>query len=149
VSVFFILSVCIFATRTVSPVLVYTSTLVQIFVEVERARLIRIMSRMKEAEGDINEAANLLQEVQVCIRSYVRFRTDCTKRKEQLAGFEYAQSFHLKSRILQMYRMMVSRQVETFGAMDRKEKAEYILDQMRCAINEWTEEGFVVVVDLF
>jgi 26S proteasome regulatory subunit N5 len=37
----------------------------KIFVEVERARLTRMLAQMKEAEGNVNEAAELLQEVQV------------------------------------------------------------------------------------
>ncbi|KAF8822817.1 putative 26s proteasome subunit p55 [Cardiosporidium cionae] len=57
----------------------------KIFVEVERARLTRYLAHQKEAEGNIDEAAILLQDLPV----------------------------------------------ETFGAMDRREKAEFILDQMR------------------
>ncbi|EPR62728.1 26s proteasome subunit p55, putative [Toxoplasma gondii ME49] len=56
----------------------------KIFVEVERARLVLMLAEMKEAEGKIDEAATILQEVQV----------------------------------------------ETFGAMERREKTEYILKQM-------------------
>jgi len=37
----------------------------KIFVEVEKARLTLLLSNMKEEEGNIDEAANLLQEVQV------------------------------------------------------------------------------------
>lgn len=60
----------------------------KIFVEVEQARLTKMEARMKEEEGDIEAAANLMQEVQV----------------------------------------------ETFGAMERREKTEYILDQMRLVL---------------
>jgi 26S proteasome regulatory subunit N5 len=60
----------------------------KIFVEVEKARLTKILATIKEEEGNIEEAANLLQEVQV----------------------------------------------ETFGAMDRREKTEYILNQMRLVL---------------
>jgi len=60
----------------------------KIFVEVERARLTKILAGMKEAEGKIEEAANLMQEVQV----------------------------------------------ETYGAMERREKTEYILEQMRLVL---------------
>ncbi|PFH33288.1 putative 26s proteasome subunit p55 [Besnoitia besnoiti] len=56
----------------------------KIFVEVERARLVLMLAEMKEAEGNIDEAANILQEIQV----------------------------------------------ETFGAMEKREKTEYILKQM-------------------
>jgi hypothetical protein len=37
----------------------------QIFVEIERARLTRKLAAMKEAEGNITEAADILQEVPV------------------------------------------------------------------------------------
>lgn len=60
----------------------------KIFVEVEKARLTRLMAKMKEDEGNSEEAASLLQEVQV----------------------------------------------ETFGAMERREKTEYILAQMRLVL---------------
>mmetsp|Transcript_20055 Transcript_20055/g.36239 ORF Transcript_20055/g.36239 Transcript_20055/m.36239 type:complete len:459 (+) Transcript_20055:86-1462(+) len=60
----------------------------KIFLEVEKARLTKLMAEMKEADGKIDEAAGLLQEVQV----------------------------------------------ETFGAMDRREKTEYIVNQMRLVL---------------
>jgi len=60
----------------------------KIFVEVERARLTKLLAEKKEAEGDIEAAADLIQEAQV----------------------------------------------ETFGAMERREKAEFILNQMRLVI---------------
>jgi 26S proteasome regulatory subunit N5 len=60
----------------------------KIFLEVEKARLTKMQADMKEAGGDIAEAANLIQEVQV----------------------------------------------ETFTAMDRTEKTEYILNQMRLVL---------------
>mmetsp|Transcript_144178 Transcript_144178/g.401694 ORF Transcript_144178/g.401694 Transcript_144178/m.401694 type:complete len:459 (-) Transcript_144178:169-1545(-) len=60
----------------------------KIFVEVERARLTKMLAQMKEAEGNTEEAANLLQEVQV----------------------------------------------EAFGAMEPREKTEYILNQMRLVL---------------
>lgn len=37
----------------------------KIYVEVERARLIKMLAEMKEAEGNVSEAADLLQDVQV------------------------------------------------------------------------------------
>ena len=37
----------------------------QIYVEIERARLTKQLARMKEAEGSIAEAAEILQEVPV------------------------------------------------------------------------------------
>jgi len=60
----------------------------KIFVEVEKARLTMMLSQMKEEEGNVEEAANLLQEVQV----------------------------------------------EAFGAMEAREKTEYILNQIRLVI---------------
>eukprot|EP00922_Rhytidocystis_sp_ex-Travisia-forbesii_P055632 GHVS01082403.1.p1 GENE.GHVS01082403.1~~GHVS01082403.1.p1 ORF type:complete len:478 (+),score=72.78 GHVS01082403.1:73-1506(+) len=60
----------------------------KIFVEVERARLTLVCAEIKEEEGDVEEAATLLQEVQV----------------------------------------------ETFGAMERREKAEFVLKQMRLVL---------------
>jgi len=65
-----------------------TVTAGKIYVEVERARLTHKLSLMKEAEGDITEAANILQELQV----------------------------------------------ETFGSMDKREKVEFILEQMRLCL---------------
>merc|ERR1712039_90270 len=55
---------------------------------VEKARLTAMLAKMKEEEGKTEEAANLLQEVQV----------------------------------------------ESFGAMERREKTEYILNQMRLVL---------------
>jgi 26S proteasome regulatory subunit N5 len=57
----------------------------KIFVEVERARLTRMLSKIKEDEGKIDEAADILQELQV----------------------------------------------ETFGSMEKREKTDFILEQMR------------------
>jgi 26S proteasome regulatory subunit N5 len=57
-------------------------------VEVEKARITAMMAKMKEEEGNVEEAANLLQEVQV----------------------------------------------EAFGAMEAREKTEYILNQMRLVL---------------
>lgn len=53
--------------------------------EVERARLTKVLSDIKEADGDIPGAAEILHELQV----------------------------------------------ETFGTMERKEKVEFILEQVR------------------
>jgi 26S proteasome regulatory subunit N5 len=60
----------------------------KIFVEVERARLTRILSKIKEDEGKTDEAAEVLQELQV----------------------------------------------ETFGSMERREKTDFILEQMRLCL---------------
>lgn len=37
----------------------------KMFVEIERARLTEILAKMKEADGNIAEAANIMQEIQV------------------------------------------------------------------------------------
>ncbi|KAJ3081454.1 26S proteasome non-ATPase regulatory subunit 12 [Quaeritorhiza haematococci] len=60
----------------------------KIFVEVERARLTRTLSKIREDEGNIAEAADILQELQV----------------------------------------------ETFGSMEKKEKTDFILEQMRLCL---------------
>ncbi|CAG8676603.1 21977_t:CDS:10 [Dentiscutata erythropus] len=60
----------------------------KIYVEVERARLTRWLSKIKEDEGNINEAADILQELQV----------------------------------------------ETFGSMEKREKTDFILEQMRLTL---------------
>ncbi|KAI7865946.1 PCI domain-containing protein [Spinellus fusiger] len=60
----------------------------KIYVEVERARVTRLLSKIKEDEGKTNEAADILQELQV----------------------------------------------ETFGSMDRREKTDFILEQMRLCL---------------
>lgn len=65
--------------------LLRTVTEGKIFVEVERARVTLLLSRMLYAKGEVNEAADALQDLAV----------------------------------------------ETFGSMDRREKAEFILEQMR------------------
>nr|CAG4638400.1 EOG090X04UV [Cyclestheria hislopi] len=65
-----------------------TVTAGKIYVEVERARLTHTLSLMKEADGDVTEAANIIQELQV----------------------------------------------ETYGSMDRREKVELILEQMRMCL---------------
>ncbi|VDD82750.1 unnamed protein product [Mesocestoides corti] len=60
----------------------------KIYVEVERARLTRMLSAIKESKGLIEEAADVLQEVKV----------------------------------------------ETFGSMEKREKVEFILEQMRLCL---------------
>jgi 26S proteasome regulatory subunit N5 len=65
-----------------------TVTAGKIYVEIERARLSRILSKIREEEGNITEAAAVLQELQV----------------------------------------------ETFGSMEKKEKVEFILEQMRLCL---------------
>jgi len=62
-----------------------TVTAGKIYVEIERARLTLTLAKIKEDQGDIAEAATILQELQV----------------------------------------------ETFGSMEKREKVEFILEQMR------------------
>lgn len=71
----------------------------QIFVEVERARVTRMLSDMKKEQGDLNAAADILCELQV----------------------------------------------ETFGSMDRREKTEFILEQVALCIEkgDWTQAGIL------
>eukprot|EP01116_Phalansterium_solitarium_P021761 TRINITY_DN6907_c0_g1_i1.p1 TRINITY_DN6907_c0_g1~~TRINITY_DN6907_c0_g1_i1.p1 ORF type:complete len:473 (+),score=77.63 TRINITY_DN6907_c0_g1_i1:93-1421(+) len=61
----------------------------KIYVEIERARLTRTLAKIREDEGKLAEAADILQEIQV----------------------------------------------ETFGQMDKREKAEFILEQMRLCLD--------------
>ncbi|KAG1683013.1 26S proteasome non-ATPase regulatory subunit 12 [Nymphon striatum] len=65
-----------------------TVTAGKIYVEIERARLTHKLAKIKEAKGEITEAATVLHELQV----------------------------------------------ETFGSMDKKEKVELILEQMRLCL---------------
>lgn len=65
-----------------------TVTAGKIYVENERARLSRILAQIREDQGNIQEAASVLQELQV----------------------------------------------ETFGSMEKKEKVEFILEQMRLCL---------------
>lgn len=60
----------------------------KIYVEVERARLTHKLAKIREDENDINEAANIIQELQV----------------------------------------------ETYGSMEKREKVELILEQMRLCL---------------
>ncbi|KAI9879018.1 MAG: hypothetical protein M1830_009817 [Pleopsidium flavum] len=71
----------------------------KIFVEVERARVTRILSDIKKSQGDLNAAADILCELQV----------------------------------------------ETFGSMERREKTEFILEQVALCIekDDWTQAGIL------
>ncbi|KAF2022335.1 hypothetical protein BU24DRAFT_338519 [Aaosphaeria arxii CBS 175.79] len=71
----------------------------KIFVEVERARITRILSDIKKEQGDVKAATDILCELQV----------------------------------------------ETFGSMTRREKTEFILQQVALCIesNEWTQAGIL------
>ncbi|KAJ5918229.1 hypothetical protein N7454_010604 [Penicillium verhagenii] len=71
----------------------------KIFVEVERARVTRILSNIKKSQGDLNAAADILCELQV----------------------------------------------ETFGSMTRREKTEFILEQVALCIErgDWTQASIL------
>lgn len=71
----------------------------QIFVEVERARITQILSNIKKDQGDINAAADILCELQV----------------------------------------------ETFGSMARREKTEFILEQVALCMQkgDWVQAGIL------
>ena len=71
----------------------------KIFVEVERARVTRILSNIKKQQGDLKAATETLCELQV----------------------------------------------ETFGSMDRREKVEFILEQVALCIEigDWTQAGIL------
>ena len=71
----------------------------KIFVEVERARITRILSDIKKEQGDIKSACDILTELQV----------------------------------------------ETFGSMTRREKADFILEQVALCIenDDWVQAGIL------
>lgn len=71
----------------------------KIYVEVERARLTKQLADIREAEGNIDEASRVLQEVQV----------------------------------------------ETYGAMEKREKAHFLLEQMRLTLaqNDYIRTGMI------
>lgn len=73
--------------------------LAQIYLEVPRARVTRILSQLKEQSGDINAASELMQELQV----------------------------------------------ETFGSMERREKVDFILEQMRLLKEQEDFEKMAIV----
>jgi len=49
----------------------------QIYVEIERARLIKRLAKIKEEQGQIDEAADLMQEVAVSLH-FTRIENMCT-----------------------------------------------------------------------
>jgi hypothetical protein len=58
--------------------------MMQIFVEIERARLTRRLATMKEGEGNIAEAADILQEVAV-VRAAARQQQPACQYRIRLA----------------------------------------------------------------
>lgn len=74
----------------------------------------RKLAKIKEDEGNVSEAAEILQEVQVTIPLSYRF---------------------VKRRIYINYLFTLHKtKVETYGAMDPREKIEFILEQMRLCL---------------
>lgn len=71
----------------------------QIYLEVPRARVTRMLATIREKEGEVNGASELLQDLQV----------------------------------------------ETFGSMERREKVDFILEQMRLLKlqADWDKMGIV------
>lgn len=98
----------------------------QIYVEIERSRLIKKLAKIKEEQGLIAEAADLMQEVAV-------------------SGWEFLVNWLLSLYVLWCISSMssfssflslpnsVQLQVETFGAMAKTEKIAFILEQV-CSI---------------
>lgn len=72
----------------------------------ERARLTYKLAQMKEAEGKLDEASTIMQDLQV------RNACHSTARDTTFVVF----------------------QIETFGSMDRQEKVELLLEQMRLCL---------------
>ena len=75
---------------------------VQIYVEIERARLTRTLAKIKEDAGKITEAAEILQELQVTVTSLVH----CFKVKERsfrgsTLVFSVLDSFYNEGTLLQ------------------------------------------------
>lgn len=70
ISVRFLFSILLFITCYFKKIKVFLRVIIfslyaQIYVEVERARLTHKLAKMKEEEGNIIEAANIIQELQV------------------------------------------------------------------------------------
>lgn len=94
----------------------------QIYVEIERARLTRILSKMKEDEGNIQEAAKVLQELQV----------SCGR----LDGYWWMDDGDDGDwRWLTVIDLDDGVQVETFGQMERREKTDFLLEQVRLCLD--------------
>ena len=98
-----------------------TITKGKIYVEVERARLTHRLSQMQEKDGDIAAAAKTMQDLQGKL-----IRTDYAPLT--LFGFW---AIH-KHRVDKLYVSFFA--VETYGSMDKKEKVELILDQIRLCL---------------
>lgn len=94
----------------------------QIYVEIERARLTKTLANIKEQSGDVKEAASILQELQVR-----------KKHWKSEHGFSFGP---LKTEACASSETSVNvlLQVETYGSMEKKEKVEFILEQMRLCI---------------
>ena len=58
----------------------------QIFVEIERARLTKQLAKLKEEEGKVDEAAEILQEVAVVRHSWSTSLSSMSAQQAQLAA---------------------------------------------------------------
>ena len=103
----------------------------QIYVEIERARLTKRLAKIEEAKGNVNEAADILQEVAVV--------NVCLERLDPAGCISWQQ--HVSSIIFCKFdwpAKFVGEQ-ETFGAMAKEEKVAFILEQvipvMNCGVD--------------
>ena len=117
------------------------------------------LARIKEAEGDIASAASTLQELQVivhCTHTHthqfflspcVELETETILQVHMCTVFQEAVPLHLTyiqyifivysmyvCIFVMMWVISVMSQVETFGSMEREEKVQFILEQMRLGL---------------
>ena len=82
--------------------------------EIERARLIKKLAKIKEEQGLIAEAADLMQEIAVCV----------------IVWWQPEFSHFFLSISSDLCFWWLKSQVETFGAMAKTEKIAFILEQV-------------------
>jgi 26S proteasome regulatory subunit N5 len=99
----------------------------QIYVEIERARLTKMLAKIKEDEGDIDGAADILQEVAVVSLCVCRGRQAGRDTGRQEAAPPLA--------LLMRCGCASFCGQETFGAMAKSEKIAYILEQVRLCLD--------------
>ena len=107
------------------------------------------LAKIKESQGDLAEAASILQELQV--QEYVFgasiFSTAIGKLRHAFISLEtflsfittnYTQSvnveFPLINSVICYGCTCIVNKVETFGSMDKVEKVQFILEQMRLCL---------------
>lgn len=112
----------------------------QIYVEIERARLTRQLARMREEEGAVQEAAEILQEVAVvsCVAGWrpdglqgggMQAAAARTSERRSERGGGAAAARGLTAAPHACLPACLPEQ-ETFGAMAKTEKIAYILEQV-------------------